>query len=90
MRSKTWEQESDLAYVPQYVSPDFLRTMAGSLHYSRILPITNPTKDVLIRSVNKMGRQLEALGMKSEHPYENNFNTALTFTSKIMEEPNPP
>ena len=40
-----------------------------------------------MRKVNKMGRQLEALKMKSEHPYEEGFNTALAFISKIMEEP---
>ena len=37
-----------------------------------------------------MGHQLEALRMKSERPYENGFNIAPAFTSKIMEEPIPP
>ena len=37
-----------------------------------------------------MGRQLEALRMRSERPYELDFNTALGFTSKIMEDPIPP
>ena len=34
-----------------------------------------------------MGRKLEALRMRSEHPYELDFNTAPDFTSKIMEQP---
>ena len=37
-----------------------------------------------------MGRKLEALRMKFEHPYEINFNVAPAFTSKIMEKPIPP
>ena len=34
-----------------------------------------------------MGHQLEALRMRSEHPYELDFNMAIAFTSKVMEEP---
>ena len=37
-----------------------------------------------------MGHELEALRMRSEHPYELNFNAALTFTSEIMEQIIPP
>ena len=33
-----------------------------------------------------MGCELEALKMRSEHPYELDFNAALAFTSKIMEQ----
>ena len=33
-----------------------------------------------------MGRELEALRMRSEHPYELDFNTAPVFTSKIKEQ----
>ena len=85
MRSRTLEQEPGLAYVLP-ISP---RSMAGSLHYSGTLSITSPTEDALVRKVNEMGRQLEALKMKSERPYEEGFNTAPAFTSKIMEEPVP-
>ena len=90
MRSRTLEQESSLAYVPPYVLPISPRSMAGSSHYSKTLPITSPTEDALVRKVNEMGCQLEALKMKSEHPYEKDFNMALAFTSKIMEELVPP
>ena len=64
--------------------------MASSSHYVGTLPITDPPEDALVQRVNEMGRELEALKMKSERPYENNFNTTLAFTSKIMEEPIPP
>ena len=37
-----------------------------------------------------MGCELEALRMRSEHPYELDFNAASAFTSKIMEQPIPP
>ena len=62
----------------------------GSSHYSGTLSITNPIEDALTRRVNEMGHQLEALRMKSERPYENHFNMAPTFTSKIMEKSVPP
>ena len=61
----------------------------GSSHYSKTLSITDPPEDALVRKVNEMGRQLEALKMKSEHPYEEGFSTASAFTSEIMEEPIP-
>ena len=37
-----------------------------------------------------MGHKLEALKMKSECPYEKDFNMAPPFTSEIMEEVIPP
>ena len=37
-----------------------------------------------------MGRELEALRMRSERPYELDFNAAPAFTSEIMEQPIPP
>ena len=90
MRFRTLEQELGLEYVPSYVLPISPRSVASSSHYSRTLPITNPTEDALVRKVNEIGRQLEALKMKSERPYEKDFNTAPAFTSKIMEELIPP
>ena len=60
------------------------------MHYSRTLSITNPIEDALVRRVNEMGYQLEALRMRFEHPYELDFNAAPTFTSKIMEQSIPP
>ena len=64
--------------------------MASSSHYAGTLPIVDPTEDALVWRVNEMGRELEALKIKSEHPYESDFNTAPAFTSEIMEEPIPP
>ena len=90
MRSRTLEQESDLAYVPPYLLSINLRLIASSSHYSRTLSIISPIEDALVRKVNKMGCQLKALRIKSEHPYEEGFNTAPAFTLKIMEEPVPP
>ena len=81
MRSRTLEQELGLTYILSYVLSISPRSMVGFSHYSRTLSIINPTEDALVRKVNEMGRQLEALKMKSEHPYEEGFNTALTFTS---------
>ena len=37
-----------------------------------------------------MGCELEALRMRSKHPYELDFNVAPAFTSKIMEQVVPP
>ena len=37
-----------------------------------------------------MGHELEALRMRSEYPYELDFNAALAFTLKIMEQLVPP
>ena len=34
-----------------------------------------------------MGRELEALRMRSKHPYELDFNATPAFTSEIMEQP---
>ena len=34
-----------------------------------------------------MSHELEALRMRSEHPYELDFNAAPAFTSEIMEQP---
>ena len=64
--------------------------MVSSLHYVGTLPIVDPTEDALVWRVNEMGDELEALKIKSEHPYESDFNMALAFTSKIMEEFVPP
>ena len=64
--------------------------MAGSSQYSGTLSITNFTDDALVRKMDEMGRQLEALKMKSKCPYEKDFNTTLPFTSKIMKEAIPP
>ena len=50
----------------------------------------SPVEDVLAHRVAKMGRELEALRMRSEHPYELDFNASLAFTSKIMEQTIPP
>ena len=84
------KQESDLAYVPPYVLLIILRSMVGSSHYSGTLPITSPIEDALVKKVNEMGHQLEALKMKLECPNKKDFNTALAFTMKIREEPIPP
>ena len=43
-----------------------------------------------MRKVNEMGCQLEDLKMKSEHPYEKDFNMDPPFTLEIMEEAIPP
>ena len=89
-RSRTWELEPGLAYIPQYVHSTSSRSTVGSSHYLGTLLITGPIEDALVRKVNEMGRQLEALKMRFECPYEEGFNTASAFTSKIMEEPVPP
>ena len=84
MRSRTLEQESGLAYIPLYILSISPRSMVGSSHYSRTLLIVSPIEDVLVRKVNEMGRQLEALKMKSKCPYEEGFNMTLAFISKII------
>ena len=84
-RSRTWEPKLDQAYIPSYVSSYTLRSMASSSHYVGTLPIVDPIEDALVWRENEMGRELKALKIKSEHPYESDFNTTLTFTSKIME-----
>ena len=89
IRSRTLEQEPSLAYISLYVFSISLRSTVGSSHYSKVLPIINPTEDALVRKVDEIGHQLEALKMKSEHPYNKGFNMAPTFTSDIMEEPVP-
>ena len=62
----------------------------GSSCYPSTLLYQSPAEDVLARRVAKMDRELEALRMRSEHPYELDFNAAPAFTSKIMEKPIPP
>ena len=61
----------------------------GSSHYPRILLFASLTEDALARRIMKMGHELEALRMRSEHPYELDFNAALAFTSEIIEQPIP-
>ena len=87
--SRTWELEPGFAYVPQHVHPISPRSTAGSSYYSKNLSIIDPTEDALVRKVNEMGRQLEALKIKFERPYEEGFNMTSAFTSKIIEEPVP-
>ena len=41
----------------------------------------------MARRVTEMGHELEALRMRSQHPYELDFNVTLAFTLKIMEQP---
>ena len=86
MKSRTLEQEPGLAYIPPYVLSISPRSMMGSSYYSGTLPITSPMEDALVRKVNEMGRQLEALKMKSEGPYKKDFNMAPSFTPEIMDE----
>ena len=89
MRSRTLERELGLKYVSPYILSINPRSIAGSFPYEEILSITSPTEDALVRKVDEMGHQLEALKIKSECPYEEGFNMAPAFTSKIMEEPVP-
>ena len=65
-------------------------SFACSSYYAGTLHIADPTEDALMRRVNEMGHKLKALKIKSEHPYESDFNMAPTFTLEIMEEPIPP
>ena len=44
----------------------------------------------LARKMDEMGRQLEALKVKSNRPYEKGFNMAPPFTPEIMDEAIPP
>ena len=59
----------------------------GSSCYLGTPLFVSPIEDALVRRVMEMGRELEALRMRSERPYELDFNTASAFTSKIMEQP---
>ena len=59
----------------------------GSSHYPRTPLFVSPIEDTLARRVMEMGCELETLMMRSERPYEPDFNAAPTFTSKIMEQP---
>ena len=76
-----------MTYVPQYASSFLLRSPVGSSHYPETLLFVSPTEDALASRVMEMGHELEALRMRSEHPYKLNFNVASAFTSKIMEQP---
>ena len=90
MRSRTWEQESGTAYVPQYASSFPPWSPVGSSRYSGTPLFISPTEDALARRVIEMGHELEALRMRSECPYELDFNAAPAFTLKIMEQVIPP
>ena len=58
-----------------------------SSYYPETLLFVSPIKDALTRRVIEMGHELKSLKMRSEHPYELDFNAALAFTSEIMEQP---
>ena len=93
VRSRTWEQELDIAYGPSYASPYIPyipRSPLDSSRYPGTPLYQSPAEDVLAQRVAKMGRELEALRMRSERPYELDFNAAPAFTSKIMEQIVPP
>ena len=62
----------------------------GSSCYSDTSLYQSPVEDILAWRVAKMGHELEALKMRSEHPYELDFNVAPTFTLEIMEQIIPP
>ena len=80
------DHETDLGR-PQPISP---RSVADSSHYSGSIPIGDPKEEALARKVDEMGRQLEALKVKFDCPYEKDFNMAPAFTSEIMDEAIPP
>ena len=89
-RSHTWEQEPDLAYDPPYASPYISRSPAGSSRYPGTPLYQAPAEDFLAQRVVEMGHELEALRMRSERPYELDFNAAPAFTLEIMEQLIPP
>ena len=89
-RSHTWEREPDIAYGPPYASSYILRSPMGSSRYPGSLLYQIPTEDFLAQRVAEMGHMLEALRMRSERPYELDFNAAPAFTSKIIEQVIPP
>ena len=73
-----------------YISLISSRSTVVSSRYLGTILISGSIEGALAQKVDKMGHQLEALKMKSEHPYEKDFNTAPPFTSEIMEEAVPP
>ena len=74
------KHEVDLGYI----SPINLGSAANSSHYSRTIPIGDPWEGALAQKVDEMGHQLEALKVKSDRPYEKEFNMAPPFTLKII------
>ena len=52
----------------------------GFFALSRNVLFIRPIEDALARKVIKMGHKLEALRMRSERPYELDFNAAPAFT----------
>ena len=62
----------------------------GSSRYPGTPLYQAPIEDFLAQRVAEMGHELEALRMRSGHPYELNFNATPAFTSEIMEQVVPP
>ena len=57
----------------------------GSSCYPSTPLYQRTVEDVLARRVAEMGHELEALKMRSELPYDLDFNAAPAFTLEIME-----
>ena len=62
----------------------------GSSRYPSTPLYQDPAEDFLAQKVAEMGHELEALKMRSERPYELDFNAAPAFTLEIMEQVIPP
>ena len=69
--------------------PTSLGLIVESSYYHRFLPSIDLGGIDLARKVDDIGRQLEALKVRSSHPFDAKFNVELPFSPHIMNEVTP-
>ena len=62
---------------------------AESSYFPKLTHNDDPKEHQLIKRVEEMGRQLEALKVKSSRPFERDFTTDPLFSARVMNEPVP-
>ena len=62
---------------------------AESSYFPKTTRSNDPKEHQLLKKVEEMGRQLEALKVKSSRPFERDFTTDPPFSARVMDEPIP-
>ena len=83
LASKTYEHHP----CPERPRPASLNSTAESSCFPKVVSDDNPKEGEMVRRVEEMSRQLEALRVRSFRPFERDFTIDPPFSAKIMMEP---
>ena len=82
-------RNSERNLCPEAPCHTILSSTAESSYFPKTTHSNDPKEHQLMKRVEEMGRQLEALKVKSSRPFERDFTTDPPFSARVMSEPIP-